>query len=77
MQSEECVLAELKELVDSTADKLRWENLSLREAIELTMETREKAEFLIPDMMDKYELIYTSRFERLIWQFVMPLVKSD
>jgi len=73
MQSEECVLAQLKELVDSTADKLQRGNLSLREAIELTMETREKAESLIPDMMDKYELIYESRFERLIWQFVMPL----
>ena len=72
MQSEKCVLAQLKELVDDTADKLRWGALNLKEAIELTMETREKAEFLIPDMMDKYELIYESRFERLIWQFVMP-----
>ena len=72
MRREDCVLAQLRELVDNTADKLRWGNLSLREAIELTMATREKAESLIPDMMDKYELIYESRFERLIWQFVMP-----
>ena len=72
MSSEEFVLFQLKQLVDKTSEQLRWGELNLREAIELQEETREQAKKLIPDMMDKYDLIYQSRFERLIWQFVMP-----
>jgi hypothetical protein len=72
MESEELILFRLKQLVDKTSEQLRWGKLSLREAIELTEETREQAKKLIPDMMNKYDLIYASRFERLIWQFVMP-----
>jgi hypothetical protein len=32
---------------------------------------RRKAELLIPDMMDTYDLIYTSRFKRLVEQFIV------
>lgn len=65
----------LKELVDRTAERLMYDvNLSLPEAIRLTVETRRRAERIIPDMMDKYDLIYESRFQRLIWQFVLPRI---
>ena len=77
MESEEFILSQLKELVDKTSEQLRWGRLNLREAIELAEETREQAEKLIPDMMDKYVLIYEPRFERLIWQFVMPRQNPD
>jgi hypothetical protein len=77
MESEDFILSKLKELVDKTSEQLRWGKLSLREAIELTEDTKEQAKKLIPDMMDKYDLIYESRFERLIWQFVMPQQNSD
>jgi len=77
MESEESTISQLKELVDKTSEQLRWGNLNLREAIELAEETREQAKKLIPNMMDKYDLIYESRFERLIWQFVMPRQNID
>jgi len=77
MDAEESTISELKELVDNTSEQLRWGKLNLREAIELAEETREQAKKLIPNMMDKYDLIYESRYERLIWQFVMPRQNSD
>ena len=77
MESEEFTLSQLKKLVDKTSEQLRWNKLTLREAIELVEETREQAEKLIPDMMDKYALIYEARFERLMWQFVMPRQSPD
>jgi hypothetical protein len=77
MESEDFILSKLKELVDKTSEQLRWGKLSLREAIELAEDTKEQAKKFIPDMMDKYDLIYESRFERLIWQFVMPRQNSD
>ncbi|GEM_PF-1823372 len=65
----------LRELVDRTAERLMYDrNLSLPEAIRLTVETRCMAEKIIPDMMDRYDLIYESRFQRLIWQFVLPRI---
>ena len=77
MESEECTLSQLKELVDNTSEQLRWDKLSLKDAIELVEYTKEQAKKLIPNMMDKYDLIYESRFERLIWQFVMPRQDPD
>ena len=72
MASEDYIIAQLKRLVDRTSEQLCWGKLTLKEAVELVEETREQAKKLIPDMMDKYDLIYESRFERLMWQFVMP-----
>lgn len=60
----------LRDLVDETADKIVNGGLSLEEAEALVAATRQKAEVLISDDMDKYELIYESRFRRLIDQFI-------
>ncbi|HEX29899.1 hypothetical protein J7M22_07615 [Candidatus Poribacteria bacterium] len=66
-------IGKLRDLVDQTAERLMYDrSLSLPEAIRLTLETRRRAEKIIPDMMDRYDLIYESRFQRLIWQFVLP-----
>jgi polyhydroxyalkanoate synthesis regulator phasin len=63
-------IKKLRDLVDETADKIVSGDLSLEEAEELVKETRQKAEMLIADDMDKYDLIYESRFRRLIDQFI-------
>lgn len=67
---EEARLEQLRHLVDRTARVLCSGEISLAEAIRLVDETRAQAEGLIPDQMDTYDLIYGSRFTRLIWQFV-------
>jgi hypothetical protein len=56
--------------VDATADKIVSGDLSVEEAEALVKETRQKAEMLIADDMDKYDLIYAARFRRLIDQFI-------
>lgn len=61
---------QLRDLIDSTSDRLVNGGLSLQEAEELVRNTRLQAEVLIPDEMDKYDLIYETRFQRLIEQFV-------
>jgi hypothetical protein len=60
----------LRDLVDETAERIVKGGLSLEEAERLVVETRAKAETLIPDDMDKFDLIYGSRFRRLIDQFI-------
>lgn len=75
--NEEERIKKLRELVDQTSERLMYDvNLSLPEAIRLTVETRLRAEKIIPDMMDRYDLIYESRFQRLIWQFVLPRIQG-
>ncbi|MCK4856681.1 MAG: hypothetical protein KAT58_01820 [candidate division Zixibacteria bacterium] len=60
----------LRDLVDETAAKIVGGELTLSEAERLVHETRQKARILIADDMDKYDLIYESRFKRLIEQFI-------
>jgi pyrroline-5-carboxylate reductase len=60
----------LRDLVDATADRLVGGGISLAEAEELVQQTRLQAEELIPQEMEKYDLIYEARFRRLIEQFV-------
>lgn len=63
-------IAELKQIVDRTAEDIQSGDLNEEKARELMTQTRKEAEKLIPDDMDKYDLIYSSRFERLIDQFI-------
>jgi hypothetical protein len=69
---EDILLTQLKTVVDRTSERLQWDNLTLWEALELINRTRVQAETLIPDQMDLYQLIYASRFRRLLEQFVIP-----
>ncbi|MDE0187257.1 MAG: hypothetical protein OXP71_17590 [Candidatus Poribacteria bacterium] len=66
------MLTQLKTGVDCTSEQLQWGNLTLWEAVELIHQTRVQAEKFIPDQMGLYQLIYASRFRRLIEQFVIP-----
>ena len=62
---------ELKKLVDSTACEIESGGLSIETANRLVEETRMKAEKLIPDDMEKYDIIYGARFKRLIEQYIL------
>lgn len=63
-------IAALKALVDTTANEITSGGLDIDTANKLVAETRDKAEELIPDDMDKYDLIYMPRFKRLIEQYI-------
>jgi hypothetical protein len=69
--SEQDRIAALKSLVDSAATELTSGGLELETATRLVDETRRKAEELIPEDMDKYDMIYGARFKRLIDQFIL------
>lgn len=68
--SEDEKIKNLKALVDRTAEDLQSGDLGEEKARELIAETRKEAEKLIPDDMDKYDMIYGARFERLLDQFI-------
>ena len=68
--TEEQKIKALKELVDKTCGQIENGDLSEPEAKELINKTRQEAEQLIPDDMDKFDMIYAARFERLVDQFI-------
>jgi hypothetical protein len=70
-------IEELKDLVDSTANEIESGGLAIDTANRLVEETRKKAEKLIPDDMDKYDMIYGARFARLIEQYVVAMQKDE
>ena len=70
-------IAGLKALVDDTADRLTSGELDIDEAGKLVVETRLKAQELVPDDMDKFDLIYGARFKRLIEQYITSKEASE
>ncbi len=68
-QEEEKLLA-LRELVDSACEEIMGGRLDRQEATVLAQRIRRQASEIIPDLMDKFDLIYKSRFERLISQYI-------
>jgi len=67
--TEEKKLQQLRKLVDRTAFLLVNVPMTDQMRDELLIETRRRAEELIPDQMDTYTLIHEARFYRLIEQF--------
>jgi hypothetical protein len=67
---EEEKLTALRELVDSACEEIMGGRLNRQEATVLAQRVRRQAQELIPDLMDKFDLIYKSRFERLISQYI-------
>jgi hypothetical protein len=63
-------LQQLRELVDSACEEIRGGRLDRQEATVLAQRVRREARAIIPDLMDKFDLIYKSRFERLISQYI-------
>jgi hypothetical protein len=70
LQEEEEKLAALRELVDSACEEIMGGRLDRQEATVLAQRVRRQAQEIIPDLMDKFDLIYNSRFERLISQYI-------
>ena len=67
---EEEKLHALRELVDSACEEIKGGRLNRQEATVLAQRVRREAQEMIPDLMDKFDLIYKSRFERLISQYI-------
>lgn len=70
-------LKRLKKLVDQASEKIKKEDLTLGEAKKEAALVRLKAESLIPDQMEKFDLIYGSRLKRLIQQFVEKKIEGN
>jgi hypothetical protein len=68
--NEEHKLMQLRELVDSACEEIMGGRLDRQEATVLAQRVRRQAQEIIPDLMDKFDLIYKSRFERLISQYI-------
>ncbi len=64
-------VVELKKIVDNTVREIESGGLSIETANRLVEETRAKAEKLIPEDMEKYDMIYGARFKRLIEQYIL------
>lgn len=56
----------LRLIVDATALRLRQGDLTIAEALALMSETKTAVLKLFPDKEDVYDLIYKSRFERIL-----------
>jgi len=70
-------IKKLKKIVDQACEKIRSGKMTLGEAKTEAALVRLKAEALIPDQMDKFDLIYGSRLKRLIQQFLEQKDKID
>jgi hypothetical protein len=70
-------IKELQKIVDEACEKIKSGKLTLGEAKKEAALVRLKAEKLIPFDMDKFDLIYMARFNRLIQQFLLPKLRDD
>lgn len=62
----------LKQIIDEAACRLMVGEISVSEAETLVSRVRTQARLLLPNDMDRFDLIYQSRLNRLIDQFVRP-----
>jgi hypothetical protein len=77
LREEDEKLAMLRELVDSACEEIMGGRLDRQEATVLAQRVRRQAQEIIPDLMDKFDLIYKSRFERLISQYIARAANSE
>ena len=74
---EERKLSTLRELVDSACEEIVGGRLNRQEATVLAQRVRRQAQEIIPELMDKFDMIYKTRFERLISQYIDAQRRSD
>ena len=74
---EEERLAVIRHFVDHACDRIRAGELDATAARDLAADVRFQAGLLIPDQMGAYDLIYGSRFARLIEQFALRPSPGD
>ena len=63
-------LQAIRAIVDDVARRIENQTLGETEARDLVANVRFQVSLLIPEQMETYDLIYGSRFERLILQFI-------
>jgi hypothetical protein len=66
VRAEELRLKRLRTLMDITSALLRQADLTLAQAQKLVADAREKALDLFPDKGETFDLIYGSRFRRIV-----------
>ncbi len=59
-------LSQIRELVDGACEEIMGGRLDVSEATVIAQRVRRQAQEIIPDMMDRFDIIYQTRFERLI-----------
>jgi hypothetical protein len=69
-------LKKLQQMTDEVCEKIKSGKLTLGEAKKEAALVRLKAERLIPFEMEKFDLIYTSRLNRMIEQYLLPKLKD-
>jgi hypothetical protein len=69
-------IKKLRQMVDDVCDKIKNGKLTLGQARKEAALVRFKAEKLIPFEMEKFDLIYTSRLNRMIEQYLLPQIKD-
>ena len=77
VREEQDRLETIRYIVDDVARRIQGGLLTQAEARELAARVRFQMTRLIPDQMDTYDLIYASRFERLINQFIPRASPAD
>lgn len=60
----------LKQIVDEAVVILTTGGMTLPEAERIVQRVRNQAQLLLPEQMQTYDLIYESRLQRIIEQFV-------
>ena len=63
-------LGEIRLIVDDVSQRIQNCTLNEAKARELVGNVRFQIKLLVPDQMATYDLLYSSRFERLIRQFI-------
>jgi len=62
----------LKQIVDEAVLRMMAGDVTLPEAELIVQRVRNQARLLLPDKMQAFDLIYQSRLERVIDQFIRP-----
>jgi len=70
-------IKKLKKIVDDLCERIKRGELTLGEAKTKASVLRLKAKELIPEQMEKFDLIYGSRLKRLIQQFLAKRNPKD
>jgi hypothetical protein len=62
----------LKQIVDEAVLMLAAGDVALPEAERIVQRVRNQAQLLLPDKMQTFDLVYQSRLQRVIDQFIRP-----
>ncbi len=73
---EEVKLKRLQRMADPLCFLIEHQKITIAEAEDKIQAVRQEALKIIPGQMETFDLIYTSRFKRLIEQYLKPIKSS-